>query len=252
MHIEEGKFYKTRDGRKVGPMKFRSGGSWATAPNEDVQWHIQTNVDFADHSGKASIFGDGPDDLVAEWPEFKVGDVIAWNNPELSEGIWQNFRIVTIGGECYGGVDSVNGTGILLSSWDLRLVESTQIPEIKPEIDKVYYWHGQKEFPVTVLGFTSNGRAILKSDFDDEVTRVGEVFVFEQDDFLHFYKPEFVEEVPKTTVKWINVIGKLWSKESSVDPDLFDTEEVAKKNFEEVYDAGDYKLIATIKIEFKH
>lgn len=249
LNIEEGKFYKTRDGRKVGPMEFHSGSAWATAPNEYVQWYTQINPDLAEHSGKAGIFGDEQDDLVAEWQEFKVGDVVAWNHPDLSEGQWKNFKIESINEYAYHGTDTVNGRGAFPKAWDIRLVKAH---EEKLEIDKTYYWNGDKDFPVTVLGFASNGRAIVKSGFENEATRVGEVFIFEQDDFLHFYKPEFVEEVPKTVVKWINVIEKALTKGISADPDLFDSEEEAKNNFKEAYyGTGDYKLIATIKIEYK-
>lgn len=62
MKIETGKFYKTRDGRKVGPMESR-GGDWIATPridpDEEFDWYSE---------GIFSLFGESPHDIISEWP----------------------------------------------------------------------------------------------------------------------------------------------------------------------------------------
>lgn len=77
MKIEEGKFYKTRDGRKVGPMMERSGIQMFSAPQSgsfgfgNFSWGYDG---FANYSKAKS-----PDDLIAEWE----GEPKTWG--ELSD-----------------------------------------------------------------------------------------------------------------------------------------------------------------------
>ena len=64
MQLEEGKYYKTRDGRKVGPMIDLDNGSsdpWkAYLPGEEITyWH-----DSGSHWGDIR-----PSDLIAEWTD---------------------------------------------------------------------------------------------------------------------------------------------------------------------------------------
>lgn len=57
--IEAGKFYKTRDGRKVGPMSKYDGDSWCT-PGDGSLWVGSGERYFGPDGG-------GPTDLIAEW-----------------------------------------------------------------------------------------------------------------------------------------------------------------------------------------
>lgn len=67
MKIEEGKFYRTRDGRKSGPMSFTL---------DDLAWvngRHETAV-FRD-TGLADVGKELPSDLVAEWTDGPVRTV---------------------------------------------------------------------------------------------------------------------------------------------------------------------------------
>jgi len=70
MKIEAGKYYRTRDGRKVGPVEFSEyGRPWATAPGFDkTHWYTQWSAK-SDFAGRASIYCEHPDDLIAEWTD---------------------------------------------------------------------------------------------------------------------------------------------------------------------------------------
>lgn len=94
--IRAGHYYRTRDGRKVGPMERNSG-------KYDPQYGFTVNHDFNPNYGKAwradGSFSpdedkDHPADLIAEWvdepavaePKFKVGDRVHYKD-EICEGI---------------------------------------------------------------------------------------------------------------------------------------------------------------------
>lgn len=81
LKIEEGKFYKTRDGRKVGPMEFVDFG-------DGEPWHTSDTDRWWSDDGTRRDGSIGEiDDIIAEWidepvvatndnaqPKFKVGD----------------------------------------------------------------------------------------------------------------------------------------------------------------------------------
>jgi hypothetical protein len=70
LKIEEGKFYKTRDGRKVGPIVVHFGREHAGAEGfRNDHWYISTNRYYSEMSGRVSIRGESPDDLIEEWSE---------------------------------------------------------------------------------------------------------------------------------------------------------------------------------------
>ncbi len=63
MQIEEGKYYKTRDGRKVGPrLVWNEGSAW---PWSD---HEADGTDIWDDNGR-SDYTETPNDLLEEWAE---------------------------------------------------------------------------------------------------------------------------------------------------------------------------------------
>ncbi|CDI08795.1 hypothetical protein [Agrobacterium pusense] len=80
LKIEEGKFYKTRDGRKVGPVTYAGGNIYAA---DGKQWR-------RDGYYWNGVGGHEQNDIIAEWigdpvakpsndnaqPKFKVGDLI--------------------------------------------------------------------------------------------------------------------------------------------------------------------------------
>ena len=61
MKIEEGKYYRTADGRKVGPMKPSVNDVWP--------WIVMGEVHYWTHNG-VCISGTDASDIVAEWPEY--------------------------------------------------------------------------------------------------------------------------------------------------------------------------------------
>lgn len=82
--IELGKFYKARDGRKIGPIE--KGEQWT--PQEGQPWPFAFGDNHFDRNGYSCFGGDGlnnrrDDDLIEEWkeevmePKFKVGDRVA-------------------------------------------------------------------------------------------------------------------------------------------------------------------------------
>lgn len=93
--IEAGKFYKTRDGRKVGPVRLKA------THGSDGPYRIDGLWNYLENGLVGSISnGDHKDDLIAEWidepvakasttkpsndnakPKFKVGDRISGNAP---------------------------------------------------------------------------------------------------------------------------------------------------------------------------
>lgn len=112
MKIEDGKFYRTRNGRKIGPMRVPPGEYWAS--------------DVAASDGKQGWYEGGffwrgektNNDLIAEWVD----------TPDYNDGKWHGWN----GGECPVDPDSeievrwanpqesrVNHSG-LACRWDSR------------------------------------------------------------------------------------------------------------------------------------
>jgi hypothetical protein len=75
MQIEVGKYYRTRDGRKVGPAEHND-----TNDASDYPWNVPWSGSFYayDTNGK-SCLGNGhrEDDLIAEWTDDKPGPTLS-------------------------------------------------------------------------------------------------------------------------------------------------------------------------------
>lgn len=65
--IEEGKYYRTVDGRILGPYSHFTGGLWAVGDDSD-------SVRFQD--GRLKLNHSSPCDLVAEWPIRTVKQIV--------------------------------------------------------------------------------------------------------------------------------------------------------------------------------
>lgn len=73
IQIEAGKFYRTRDGRKIGPMKFRKTETWCWFVSDIVK--IDGVAALWKDDGRFSPFnGDHVFDLIAEWVEEPTGE----------------------------------------------------------------------------------------------------------------------------------------------------------------------------------
>lgn len=82
MKIEEGKFYRTRDGRKAGPMK-RWGGGWIDAS--------RTRGDMWQDDGLRYYSENrGDDDLIAEWTDGPVREV---TRKEIVPGTYGRIQV---------------------------------------------------------------------------------------------------------------------------------------------------------------
>lgn len=69
LQIEAGKYYRTRDGRKVGPM-YERGGEWICDHQVDgyvPMWHLKTGV--ANFTTEGPESDDPQYDLIAEWTD---------------------------------------------------------------------------------------------------------------------------------------------------------------------------------------
>ena len=78
MQIEEGKYYRTRDGRKVGPMKYRSWSDkhpWASDTDDIAIWE--------DDGTRYRGASEPETDLVALWYD----DTRAWVSPIRTETV---------------------------------------------------------------------------------------------------------------------------------------------------------------------
>ena len=74
--LEEGRYYRTRSGKKVGPLTFSGDGKrfryWAGAPGyPNDYWYTQHNAVYSHRSGRTSALGvtDGEDDIIGLWEE---------------------------------------------------------------------------------------------------------------------------------------------------------------------------------------
>lgn len=124
--IEAGRYYKTRDGRKVGPMVRNvslGGHSYWRARSEVGGYMPYWCRDGRFYDNESEFFLD----LVAEWqepatndnaPKFKVGDRVAWN---LSKTRYQNATI-TSQDTIYDFVISQDGKETYANASELRLV----------------------------------------------------------------------------------------------------------------------------------
>lgn len=89
MKLEVGKFYKTRDGRKVGPMGIEESQD-ATSFHWNVQGAGVGRWDESGDDGYASTFTAVDDDLVALWQDAPTGPVrtVTRTTKEIVPGVY--------------------------------------------------------------------------------------------------------------------------------------------------------------------
>lgn len=172
LKIEAGKFYKTRDGRKVGPMRDTGGTSdhWTTTKTEIglPYWHD----DGAHWSGRTN-----PADLIAEWidepaakartatasndntqPKFNVGDVVKRSNGFMPH---QRLRITKVDGDRYSVEWLVGGPGSI-DTWrgyEFELVTPAATPTTTTTTIVALIENGQPKPSSTPHVHTSTGAA---------------------------------------------------------------------------------------------
>lgn len=97
MKIEAGKYYKARDGRKVGPMERNVESAielpWLERGNDQCAWH---------GDGKRYVGSKAPEwDLVAEWTDEPTSPVRTVTRREIVPGTYG--LVVVSGGPDQGG-----------------------------------------------------------------------------------------------------------------------------------------------------
>jgi hypothetical protein len=82
LKLEVGKFYRTRDGRKVGPME--------PGPAADLMWVAPDNMTARFLNGRVVRDGESPADLIAEWCD---GPVRTVTRKEIVGGVYGRLYI---------------------------------------------------------------------------------------------------------------------------------------------------------------
>lgn len=120
MKIEEGKFYRSRDGRKVGPMEAYSGDHpWFGTIDDDASG---AGCWFRGEGGSFSGYGSTPHrlDLVAEWHEDSLDRVEAEIKAEISSPVRTVTRKEIVPGE-YGHITISDDNRMMLDGVSIWL-----------------------------------------------------------------------------------------------------------------------------------
>ena len=92
MKLEVGKYYKTRDGRKVGPMAIEE-----SQDSTSFHWNVQgAGVGRWDESGDdgyASTFTVADGDLIAPWTAAPTGPVRTVTRKEIVPGVYGGLEV---------------------------------------------------------------------------------------------------------------------------------------------------------------
>ncbi len=83
--IEEGKFYKTRDGRKVGPIRRYDHDSW-TGDAGNTLYTVDGLRYFERDRG-------GSSDLISEWPNEETGPIRTITRREIVPGQYGCIKV---------------------------------------------------------------------------------------------------------------------------------------------------------------
>lgn len=133
---------------------------------------------------------------------------------------------------------------------DVDLIAEWQ-EDRKPLPNETWYFDGEEESPVRIVGFASSGSPVIEFLHTDEENGAieGEIAEFNEAVvcFVELYSPTITK--PKTVVKWTYAFVDEYN-DMFVDVDIYDTEEAAIEDFEKIRKEDGYKLIQTIKIEY--
>jgi hypothetical protein len=176
-----------------------------------------------------------------EFEEFKVGDVISWG----VSNVWSECKVIEVLFYGYRVKNSSDQTRTLMKGWSL-----TKVPQ-KPLPNETWYFDGEEESPVRIVWFASSGSPVIEflyTDEDNEAIK-GEIVEYNESHrkFVEAYSPTITK--PKTVVKWTCAFFDEYN-DITVDVDIYDTEEAAIEDFENIPKEYGCKLIQTIKIEY--
>lgn len=259
MEIVEGKFYRTRDGRKVGPMRRQSNGWVADSgridDNGEYDWYMSGNYDC--YNQETSV------DLIAEWQDepkkeisdmsevkFKVGDFIrkplaGWNK--------QGYEVAKIVGSLvylkpYPDSSSIHSYDIGRSEWEIVKSEAnTSVPEFGTK----WVFNDGQDFVVRVVGFNDKGQIVLETLISDGSYDLGEYFAFEggNENFGNFYKPWVEKAEKQKIVGYVTVVKEIGTGRLDFDGSVFDTEQEARDGFDSW--TGAWELVDVVKVEWE-
>lgn len=100
--IEEGKFYKTRDGRKVGPMAWENTGKSYVYP-QGGYWAV-SGVGTWWQDGKYYKDKSTDSDIISEWPSDARGPIREILRREIVPGVYGIVEITDVRGV---GIDCI-------------------------------------------------------------------------------------------------------------------------------------------------
>lgn len=90
LKLEVGKYYRTRDGRKVGPMEPHRKKEWLT-DGKGALWSSFTGERY---------YGCAPaDDLIAEWTDAPTGPVRTVTRKEIVPGVYGCVNLGAVDGD---------------------------------------------------------------------------------------------------------------------------------------------------------
>lgn len=268
MEIIEGKFYKTRDGRKVGPI--------IRTDEYSYEWPFTVEHEFSvdgifgkawkangSYSQDASEFADETaGDLIEEWQDepkkeisdmsevkFKVGDYIT-SSGWPSEG----YKVTKIDKEANQvwlsdnyAIPTSYPYMISPTKWEIVKTATTV-----PEIGTKWVFNDGQDFVVRVVGLDNRGCIVLEALNEDSMFYEKQFFTFENEPekFGEFYKPwvEKVEE-PKSLVGYVTVVKEIGTGRLDFDASVFDTEQEARDGFDSWN--GAWELVDVVKVEWE-
>lgn len=272
MKIEIGKTYRTRDGRKIGPIIRTDEYSYEWPFTVEHEFSVDGILGKAwkangSYSQDASEFAaETSGDLIAEWQDepkkeisdmsevkFKIGDFIrkplaGWNK--------QGYEVAKIVGSLvylkpYPDSSSIHSYDIGRSEWEIVKSEAnTSVPEFGTK----WVFNDGQDFVVRVVGFNDKGQFVLEALVDQNYVgdfKKGEYFTFENEPekFGEFYKP-WVEKVEKQKiVGYVTVVKNVGTGHIDFDASVFDTEQEARDGFDS-WD-GAWKLFDVVKVEWE-
>jgi len=115
MKIEEGKYYRTRDGRKVGPMQIKPTHSKLCGEQGSILsiWYVAT--------GRANSLRETPNDLVAEW----IDEPKKWADmtPQEREAFQSKDTTLTIEPKLWRDMTPEEKGALLLAHHEGKVIE---------------------------------------------------------------------------------------------------------------------------------
>lgn len=260
MEIIEGKFYKTRDGRKVGPAFVNDFGTSVFGSKENYESAVWTDTGRA---GLLRSVEQKANDIVAEWQDepkkevsdmsevkFKVGDLVT--QKETKDYV---YKVIAVDREGLYTIEIVEDivssmVGAIYSSVTDRNLELFTKKIATPEPNTKWVFNDGQDFVVRVVGFNDKGQIVLETVLDKHGFDLGNYFTFENEpeNFGEFYKPWAEKTEKQKIVGYVTVVKNVGTGHIDFDASVFDTEKEARDGFDS-WD-GAWELVDVVKVEW--